>query len=519
MSAAWRSSFNLPILQQLGLPHWPATDTDGHRGTLATGHDIALGVIDYGFDILHPCLRDPETGRSRFIALSDQNSRNFGTADFDRMIATGEHSQSDLIYDPHAHYFDTTRGRHGAHGTLMASIAGGSALGRFRGAAPGAALYGVHLALAEPGWKEIDAGGRPTWLDWNPTREPVWSGWKSYLGAPAIADALAFLVEVATRDRREALVINMSLGTWAGAHDATSPVAACLAEIEARSRAGHGPVVAVVTCTGNAGADRGHCHMTLPAGAHGALTWHVRRQSSTAKKLEIWYRSAVPVAATLSLPAAGGGAPMPVNLAPGPTVDIRVAGHRIGVAEHRCHAAEDLSCIRIALDSQRLTAITSNTAPSPATWDFKIDVHAGQGLATLHAWIERDDASEPDLWPQSWLSPNTPTATLSGLAAIPGLIVTAALGPSGDTTDDAALCAAAYSGRGPHPWHEGGAGRVPHIAVPGTMVWGAKSKSQGLTQTTGSSAAGALAAGALAVAMQAARDAARAGGREARGPT
>ena len=58
-------SFNARALYHLGVPPLE-TGLDG-RG-------VAIGFVDYGFDILHPCFRDLASGRSRFRYLWDQNS-------------------------------------------------------------------------------------------------------------------------------------------------------------------------------------------------------------------------------------------------------------------------------------------------------------------------------------------------------------------------------------------------------------------------------------------------------------
>jgi hypothetical protein len=105
---------------------------------------VAIGFVDYGFDLLHPTLRDPSGSKSRFRFLWDQNSTpaaaerdldlgridDWDGARLDHEVAAGVAIGSrralDALYDPHAN----NCGRHGtvggAHGTMMASIAAGT---------------------------------------------------------------------------------------------------------------------------------------------------------------------------------------------------------------------------------------------------------------------------------------------------------------------------------------------------------------------------------------------------------
>jgi len=206
----------------------------------ADGRGIAIGLVDYGFDLAHPALRDPRTGGTRVATLWDQNGRETGVLSrrrIDALLAcdraSGDRDALHAVYDPHAHYYDATAGRHGAHGTLMASIAAGSSAFA-TGPAPAATLLAVQLALAETGWREVDASGRPTWLAWSPSAEPVWHGWRDYLSSRALIEALEFLWTEAARRRAPALVVNLSLGAWAGAHDGRSAVEQAIAAIAAR---------------------------------------------------------------------------------------------------------------------------------------------------------------------------------------------------------------------------------------------------------------------------------------------
>src|SRR5258705_790596 len=175
---------NLGTLDEMGIPPLDSG---------ADGSNVAIAFIDYGFDILHPCLRTPVSGRTRFKHLWDQGSRGsagggeFERAALDALIARAEAEASRLpvdgAYDPHANGYGRDSagvGMGAAHGTLMASIAAPSPYGHFRGVAPAAALIGVHLALPDDAWKEEDSSGRPTWSDRHADDIKLWDGWRSY---------------------------------------------------------------------------------------------------------------------------------------------------------------------------------------------------------------------------------------------------------------------------------------------------------------------------------------------------
>lgn len=474
----------------------------------AAGHGVALGFVDYGFDLAHPALRDPRTGRTRFAALWNQNAGVSGFLSrrrIDALLAacrsSGGREALDATYDPLADYYDATRARHGAHGTLMASISAGSSSAA-QGPASAATLLGVQLAHAEPDWREVDASGEPTWSPWIPADEPVWTGWRDYLSSRALVDALETLWDEASRRRAPALVINLSLGAWAGAHDGRSPVEQAVAGIAARNAGRRGPVTAVVVCAGNAGADRGHFAGRVTAREPTAIGWHLRTDGRTPAKIELWYDAARPLEVTLTDPWTGEIR----TIASGPTSSIEVAGRRCGIADHRTAASGPLSCVRIALDARRFPSAPAMRA---ATWTIGLAVTDPAVTADVHAWIERD--LEPR--PASYLTPSSTLGTLSGLACAPGAIV---VGGYDHRARPGHVMPFPVSGRGPLPWLSGEASLAPHLVAPAVRITGARSLTREATTTTGTSAAAAFASGVIARELSSALAAARAAGRDPR---
>jgi subtilisin family serine protease len=488
--------FNEGVLRSMGV-------------SLASGEDgrgVAIAVIDYGFDLLHPSLLD-RGGASRFRSFWDQNLAppRWGIDVFDvsraadlssqalsylivRSRETGSREVFDRLYDPHANYYTRDGVEGGAHGTLMASIAAGTSYGGFRGVAPGADLIGVQLGLLDHHWKEEDAAGQPAWITWEP-HHGAWDGWRSYCDAPQIVAALDYVYGRAVDLGIKALVINLSLGAAAGAHDAHSAAARKIAELTRRGLAGDGPSCAVVVATGNAGAHDGHFAVELAAGGRARFEWQIPWRAITQKKLEIWYRADSLLDVALS-PSGPAGAQ--IRVPAGQTSLIEANGRRVGIADHRSGDDGRLSRVCVLLHPPSFPGALAFADGEEAIWEITIAAPRASGPAQVHAWIERDDEDRGC----SWLSPSQPSSTLSPLAAADGAIVVGAhAGGPGAT-------AFAHASAGPLPWCEGDAALAPHLSASGYGVWGARSKTTEFMRTSGTSAAAALVSGAAALVLQ-----------------
>lgn len=478
--------FNARALHEMGVP--PLESGIDGRG-------VVIGFVDYGFDILHPCLRDTATGSTRLRYLWDQNTgREFDAGAIDRLItlAASNREPADAIYDPHANHFGRSPIKTGAHGTAISSIAAGSAVAGFRGVAPGADLIGVQLGLLDHHWKEEHADGVPTWTNWQPDREPVWNGWRSYDESPQIISALDYICERATQLEAKALVINLSIGAYAGAHDGQSPVERAITKTVQRGLEGKCPPCVVVVAAGNAGIEDGHFGGIASPGRPLTFGWWMNRDDLTQNKLEIWYSSKTPLRISIA-PQDGQGA-APLELTPGPTHAIETDGVRIGIAEHVPHARGALSRIRILVHPpyvpRRLWAAHSG--------ELSIDIHCavpGHESVPIHAWIERDDG----LANRSSLYPSDPCSTLSNIATAEGALVVTGFDYLSSGNDPAIFPPASA---GPLPWQYADDRPAPIIAAPANRIWGARSKSAGFTEISGTSAAAALVSGAVALLMQ-----------------
>ena len=311
MPTAVPSERNEAALRQLGAATAANDGLDG-RG-------ILIGFADYGFDILHPCLLDAAGTRARLASLWDQNATfrdgprerpppgevaDLDRTALDRLLSEarriGSRGPADAVYDPHASYFTRRGVADGAHGTIIASIAAGTPSAGFSGVAPGADLIGVQLALPEHRWKEVDEAGVPSWTGWNPAAQSVWDGWRSYDESIEILAALDYIHAKAVAFGAPGLVVNLSIGAWAGAHDGRSAVERRIMELVAKGEAGEGPATAVVVVAGNAGADDGHFAATVTSEAPASFAWRMGADDPTQNKLEIWYEGPATLDVTLA---------------------------------------------------------------------------------------------------------------------------------------------------------------------------------------------------------------------------
>lgn len=160
----------------VGLPDFPRS---------FTGKGVLIGVIDTGFDFMHPAFRDAE-GNSRIIHVWDQSGRNGNTPS----MGYGVVFDTPELIRSAAH--DVSRDTHGTH---VAAIAASSA-DVYKGMAPESDIVVVATDKSESG----------------------------------IIDALAYLLDYAEKEKKP-MAINLSMGTVIGFKDGTDPIASMIDEL------------------------------------------------------------------------------------------------------------------------------------------------------------------------------------------------------------------------------------------------------------------------------------------------
>ena len=157
----------------VGLPDFPRS---------FTGKGVLIGVIDTGFDFMHPAFRDAG-GNSRIIHVWDQSGRNGNTSS----MGYGVVFDTPELIRSAAH--DVSRDTHGSH---VAAIAASSA-DVYTGMAPESDIVVVATDKSESG----------------------------------IIDALAYLLDYAEKEKKP-MAINLSMGTVIGFKDGTDPIASMI---------------------------------------------------------------------------------------------------------------------------------------------------------------------------------------------------------------------------------------------------------------------------------------------------
>lgn len=223
-----------------------------------TGDRVLIAIIDNGIDVLHKAFVDAD-GNSRILGIWDQNDSTgpppegftYGTFHDDAAIAGYLKAKK---VPP-----GLGRNKEG-HGTHVASIAAGRAAGAFAGGvAPDAKLLIV-----------VSGGSGPIGYS------------QSHIEALAFIDTFA-------AERKLPVVVNLSQGMNAGAHDGKSPLEVAF---DAFSNSGTRPGRVVVKSAGNEREKKGHARVTLRPNARERLRWSRIADAGSTERIELWWSSA-----------------------------------------------------------------------------------------------------------------------------------------------------------------------------------------------------------------------------------
>ena len=325
------------------------------------GANALVGVIDGGFDVLHQAFLDA-AGKTRIVALWDQYDNTgpapldddgnplYGTlhtaADIDGYIGNGV-VPAGLPRDP--------RG----HGTHVASIAAGRAVGAFAGGvAPEARIVAVVPKLDTP-------AGDPRSIGYS----------------TAHVDALAFIHRVANQHHLP-VAVNVSLGMNAGAHDGTSTLEAAFDNFSAGGRL---PGRVLVKSAGNSAANDTHARFYIGSQQVVDLQWDSPSNGRRSDVVELWFNSADDLAFVLEAP--DGSQSSAIDQATPMGSGAFPSGSNYSIALDRFHRDNG--------DTRLSVRITRGSVPRIEVGVWKLIVRGTAVISEgiVDAWIERQRGS------------------------------------------------------------------------------------------------------------------------------
>lgn len=345
------------------------------------GAHAIVAVIDAGLDLRHEAFLDA-AGGTRVLAFWDQTDRA-GTSPAAQGVGSltfgSLYLKPDIQRQLQLHAVPATLVRDPqGHGTHVTSIAAGSATHNSPGGvAPAAGIVFVRPDLmAKPG-------------------APPSIGYS--LGHIAALEFIRTFAEL----QGLPVVVNVSLGMNAGAHDGTTLLEAAF---DAFCEGGHAPGRVVVKSAGNEHSKRGHAQAQIPAFGALAIEFTVPRNYTDQAYLEAWFDSRADLAFTL----------------------IDPSGNRSGAADRAArHAQGSVGGASYVLDVEpfhpdngdgRLVIELAPANPlgvlPDGLWQLEVVSLKATGTEMIDLWIERLDTM-PDL---QFGGQHAPNGTLS----IPG---------------------------------------------------------------------------------------------------
>ena len=427
------------------------------------GDSALVAVIDDGIDVLHEAFRDAH-GNARIESIWDQTDRTgppptiagrslYGTvhtsAQIDGYIKSGVVpsglGRNTVVRNA------TGQVVSGGHGTHVASIAAGRATPHFAGGvAPEAKIV---VVITE--------------IQVNPA-DPRSIGYSTNH-----VDALGYLESEADRLNLP-VVVNVSQGMNAGAHDGTSNLEAAFDNF---SEGGRQPGRAIVKSAGNERGFDGHAKFAMLPNSAEVLTWASRRQHSGPDVVELWFRASDNLKFCLIDPN-GEKAPW-VEADDAAAGQFTASGYPYSISYEKFHwdNGDSRVLVHVMRGSQRWIDIG----------DWRLDVHSDvvQSDGWVHAWLERDNSR-----PIRFTNHQSEEFTLS----IPGTARTVIA--VGSVSSHMPATVAAYSSYGPTRDQRD----KPDLVAPGEGIVAAEGgTAQGAMAMSGTSMAAPHISGAIAL--------------------
>jgi hypothetical protein len=244
-----------------------------------------------------------------------------------------------------------------------------------------------------------------------------------------VLDAVHYVLSRAGDDAR--VVVNISLGAFAGPHDGSSLLESALDALIEQ----HAPRLSVVVAAGNSYRQAAHAELALPPGQTGRLRWDVPVDDRTETFVELWAAAAGPAGAAPALPQ--------LQVQPDPPRGCADASPVIGTGASfawfdaggrpRQPACVVLNAAgRVTDNASRLVLVSiapaqplKGAAPSARSGSWSLAVtNTGDTAVQVHAYVERDDPPFGGAARQTVLvgeteqesAPVSPRGTLSSLA-------------------------------------------------------------------------------------------------------
>ena len=322
-----------------------------HNDIGEKGDRVIVALVDSGIDIFHKAFRKSD-GTTRIKAIWNQNDTT-GNPPKDFVVGT-EYKESEInSFLKKGTVPDMLRTTEKDHGTHVAGIAAGSPTENFAGGiAPEA-----HLLLVIP---SIDV-----------------SDWVSVGYSYSHILALEYIRKVADEENLP-IVINVSQGQNAGAHDGTSNLENAFDGITAY---GQQPGIVVIKSAGNERDKRIHAKLKLSSSSQEQLDWRVKSSDRGRDVLELWFKASNEFQFRLVDPRN--------KSTPRLTWDQTISGNfPSGNAYHLTYTKFD----RDNGDSRLLVWVSRGTHSNvlEGVWSLEIVSENVKGQGEIHAWLERN---------------------------------------------------------------------------------------------------------------------------------
>lgn len=329
------------------------------------GERCLVAFIDTGIDVHHESFLDDQ-GHSRIIEIWDQRDNtgpapnvlypnlelNYGT------VHTADAINHEILTGPTPDnpYAPSIGSDHGTH---VASIAAGRAAGDFAGGVAPAAkiLFVIPMMRTAP-------------------TDQFSIGYSS-----SHQEALTYIKEVA-RTRNLPVVVNVSLGMNAGAHDGTSLLEA---GFDVFSGGGRAPGLVIVKSAGNERGLGGHAKLTMGSQRLEELIWESSDELRNEDLIELWFKATDEFHFTLRSPSAFST--NTVNWAAPITEGFfNKSGNAYKLHYTRYH--QDNGDSRLLVTIRRGQGLRIE----PGIWTLAIETGQVRSSGEVHAWLERDDS-------------------------------------------------------------------------------------------------------------------------------